>query len=99
MWQSTAAQRQDAREEKGKMESNSDQRSSPRQRRRAEEETGQSRNATGAEREERSTVMRSQMLLISCAAVRVPAMATVSHGTSKQRRPDAPPPRRGSFTL
>lgn len=42
-------------------------------------------NVTWAERQERSTVMRSQMLLISCAAVRVPAIATVSHSASKQR--------------
>lgn len=28
--------------------------------------------------------MRSQMLLISCAAVRVPAIATMSHSASKQ---------------
>lgn len=40
---------------------------------------------TRAEREERSTVMQSQMLLISCVAVRVPAIATMSHSTSKQR--------------
>lgn len=44
------------------------------------------RNRTRAEREERSTVMRSQMLLISCVAVRVPAIATMSHSTSKQRQ-------------
>lgn len=29
--------------------------------------------------------MRSQMLLISCAAVRVPAIATMSHSAGKQR--------------
>lgn len=43
------------------------------------------RRKTRAEREERSTVMRSQMLLISCAAVRVPAIATMSHSSGKQR--------------
>lgn len=43
------------------------------------------RNMARAEREERSTVMQSQMLLISCVAVRVPAIATMSHSTSKQR--------------
>lgn len=43
-------------------------------------------NVRWAGREERSTVTRSQMLLISCvAAVRVAAMATVSHSASKQR--------------
>lgn len=48
-------------------------------------ETRKKRNMKRAEREERSTVMRSQMLLISCVAVRVPAIATMSHSTSKQR--------------
>lgn len=48
-------------------------------------EMREKRNMTRAEREERSTVMRSQMLLISCVAVRVPAIATMSHSTSKQR--------------
>lgn len=39
-----------------------------------------------AKTEERSTVMRSQMLLISCVAFRAPAIATMSHSTSKQRQ-------------
>lgn len=34
---------------------------------------------------EGSTVMWNQMLLISCVTVRAPAIATVSHSTSKQR--------------
>lgn len=40
-----------------------------------------------AEREGRegSTVMWNQMLLISCVTVRAPAIATMSHSTSKQR--------------
>ena len=47
---------------------------------------------TRAERGERSTVMQRQMLLISCVAVRVLAMATMSHGTSKQRESGSMPP-------
>lgn len=42
------------------------------------------RNVTRAEREGRSTVMRSQMLLISYVAVKVPTIATMSHNTGKQ---------------
>lgn len=64
------------------------------------EEMRERRNKRRAEREERSTVMRSQMLLISCAAVRVPAIATMSHSAGKQReRLRKPKPQRGTFPL